>query len=123
MPWRRRKSAFTSVSLCLRNEGAGNAPGAQDRPVQASARLFRQRRGDRQLHPNRPANQRRRFGPLRATGFDLATSVDQTEAGNAESRIALGVSDLRALGTSACLRMSMGPTRATRRGTGAADSG
>ena len=37
------------------------------------------------------------------------TAVDQTDARNAESRIALGVSALSAPGTSACARMSMCP--------------
>ena len=39
----------------------------------------------------------RRVGPLRATEFDLVTSVDQTEVPNAKSQIAVGVSDRRAL--------------------------
>jgi hypothetical protein len=46
-------------------------------------------------------------GPLRATSVDLASSGDQTDAQNADSQIALGVSALRALMKSACVRMSI----------------
>jgi len=41
------------------------------------------------------------------------TSVDQPEAGNAESRIALGVSDRRALGLFTWLLRAIAPERAS----------
>jgi hypothetical protein len=37
----------------------------------------------------------------------IGTSVDQIEARNVKSRIASGVSDLSALGSAACARMSV----------------
>jgi hypothetical protein len=55
---------------------------------------------------------RRRVGPEQVAKLDLRHSVDQTGECNGESRIALGVSVLRALATSACARMSRGPPRA-----------
>jgi hypothetical protein len=45
-------------------------------------------------------------------GQSQPTSADETDAGNAESRIALSVSVLRALGASACARNSMKVDRA-----------
>jgi hypothetical protein len=64
---------------------------------------FASRREARRTH--RPPS----VGPQRAVDFGLRAHVDQTEAGNAESRIALGVSVLSALATWYCARRSRGP--------------
>jgi hypothetical protein len=56
---------------------------------------------------------RRCVRPTQVARIILVTSVDQTGAGNATSRIAFGVSDLRALQTADCAHRSRGSKRAT----------
>src|SRR5689334_20682264 len=47
---------------------------------------------------------RRRVGPEQLSHLSLVTSVEKTDARNAGNRIAVGVSNFRALATSACVR-------------------